>query len=164
MDRGASSSQDGEAASTEALPAAAGALGGAGAAGPEAEEPGRRPPRPLPLRRGAVAGSRGAATAAARAPGLPLRQVSPRPHAPAPASPGPARQLFPSAARLASSWVFGWSGLTPRPGAAWTLRGVERAVGRFLLPSPASSWRCYACEWQGFVGISTHREVGSPNL
>lgn len=143
---GACSAWDGEAASAEALPAAAGALGGAGAAGPGAEELGRRPPWPLPLCWGAVASSRGAAAAeaAARAPDRPPRLVSPRP---APAS-------LPRAS-LSSTARFGWLPLglweerSSRPGLGLLglFGGVERAVGGFLLPSPASFRRCCAFEW-----------------
>lgn len=69
--------EDGGAARTEALLAAAGALGRAGAAGRRAEEPGRAP-RPLPQREGAVppgAVGPGRAAAAATARAVPLRQV-----------------------------------------------------------------------------------------
>lgn len=64
--------KDGEEARAEALPAAPGALGGAGAAGPGAEDSGRRcPPPRLLLSPRAVE-----AAAAARAPGRARRQVS----------------------------------------------------------------------------------------
>lgn len=81
---------DGEAAGVEAVPAAAGALGGAGVPRPGTEEPGRRPPWPLPLRGGAVLGGSvarspgGAAAAEVRAPCLPPRQVSPASPLPSP--------------------------------------------------------------------------------
>lgn len=94
--------KDGEAASAEALPAAAGALGGAGATGPEAEEPEHRPLRPLPLRGGAVSWGRGAAKAAEelRATHGTPRQVSLRPPLPAFIAP-------PAAGAPCSLWVSG---------------------------------------------------------
>ena len=70
-----------EAASAEALPAAVNALGGAGAAEPGAEKPGRWPPSPLPLPWGAVSGGavsriRRAAAEAAVAARAPDHRVS----------------------------------------------------------------------------------------
>lgn len=173
--------KNGKAARAEALPATADASGGAGATGSKAEEPEHwplRPLRPLPLRRGAVAWSGGAAKTAdsARAAGGTPRQVSVRPPSPTlTAPPAVKRRAASGVSREAVSHPPACCSLSRlcsllrlrrhlQPGLFALYRQVESAVAGIPVPSPASSCGCCTCEWQGFIRISALCVLRSPRL